>query len=79
MCHLQEKCQVQDHINMQPEIDEKRRTILVDWLIKVHMRLTLVQETFYLTINIIDRFLSKEIVPLVELKVTRHYCLDLSL
>ncbi|CAK7349526.1 unnamed protein product [Dovyalis caffra] len=45
------------------------RTVLVDWLIKAHMQYKLEQETLYLSIDIIDRFLSKEIVPLVELKL----------
>lgn len=35
------------------------RTILIDWLIDVHLKFKLVQETLYLTINLIDRYLSK--------------------
>jgi hypothetical protein len=36
------------------------RAILVDWLIEVHMKFKLAPETLFLTIEIIDRFLSKE-------------------
>lgn len=33
------------------------RSILVDWLVQVHLRFHLLQETLYLTVAIIDRFL----------------------
>lgn len=42
----------------QPNINAKMRTILVDWLIEVHNRFELMPETLYLTINIMDRYLS---------------------
>ena len=34
------------------------RAILVDWLIQVHLRFRLLQETLYITISILDRFLA---------------------
>lgn len=42
----------------QSEIDERMRRILIDWLIQVHNKFTLLQETLYLTISIVDRYLS---------------------
>eukprot|EP00571_Detonula_confervacea_P008105 CAMPEP_0172319384 /NCGR_PEP_ID=MMETSP1058-20130122/37487_1 /TAXON_ID=83371 /ORGANISM="Detonula confervacea, Strain CCMP 353" /LENGTH=220 /DNA_ID=CAMNT_0013034409 /DNA_START=1 /DNA_END=663 /DNA_ORIENTATION=- len=33
------------------------RSILVDWLVEVHLKFKLVPETLYLTVNIIDRYL----------------------
>ena len=42
----------------QPQINSRMRTILIDWLIQVHLRFTLLQETLYLTVSIIDRYLS---------------------
>lgn len=39
------------------EINERMRALLVDWLIQVHSRFQLLQETLYMTIAIIDRFL----------------------
>ena len=33
------------------------RAILVDWLIDVHLKFKLVNETMFLTINLIDRYL----------------------
>lgn len=44
--------------NKQPNINESMRCILVDWLIEVHYKFKLFPETLYLTINILDRFLS---------------------
>ena len=41
----------------QPELNERMRSILIDWLIQVHHRFTLLQETLYLTVSIIDRYL----------------------
>lgn len=38
------------------------RTVLVEWLIQVHQRFQLAQETLYLTINLVDRFMSKAVV-----------------
>ena len=39
------------------DINGRMRGILVDWLVQVHLRFHLLQETLYLTIAIIDRFL----------------------
>ena len=36
------------------------RTILVDWLVQVHKRFRLQSETLYLTVGIMDRYLSVE-------------------
>lgn len=43
----------------QPEINSKMRGILVDWLVDVHVKFKLRDETLYLTISLIDRYLSK--------------------
>nr|GMD23005.1 G2/mitotic-specific cyclin S13-7-like [Ipomoea batatas] len=53
----------------QPEINAKMRAILVDWLVEVHRKFELMPETFYLTINLIDRFLSMKTVPRKELQL----------
>jgi len=41
-------------------ITGKMRAILIDWLIQVHVRFNLLQETLYLTVAIIDRYLQVE-------------------
>lgn len=53
----------------QPDITEKMRTILVDWLVEIHKQFDLAPETLYLTINIIDRFLSVKAIPRRELQL----------
>ena len=47
-------------IYIQKDINEKMRKILVDWLIDVHLKFNLFPETLFLTINIMDRYLSKK-------------------
>ncbi|XP_038881434.1 G2/mitotic-specific cyclin S13-7-like [Benincasa hispida] len=58
-----------DYMDSQPEINTTMRAILVDWLVDVHNKFELSPETFYLTINIIDRFLATKIVPRRELQL----------
>ncbi|KAM4709588.1 G2/mitotic-specific cyclin-B1-like [Discoglossus pictus] len=45
------------------EINGKMRAILIDWLLQVHMRFKLLQETMFMTVGILDRFLQKNPVP----------------
>ncbi|XP_027351983.1 G2/mitotic-specific cyclin S13-7-like [Abrus precatorius] len=58
-----------DYIDSQPEINERMRAILIDWLMDVHSKFELSLETLYLTINIIDRFLAVKTVPRRELQL----------
>ncbi len=44
---------------MQTDINEKMRAILIDWLVDVNVKFRLVPETLFLTVNLIDRYLSK--------------------
>ncbi|CAN4118379.1 unnamed protein product [Withania somnifera] len=60
---------VHDYIDSQPEISEKMRAILVDWLIEVHHKFELNPETLYLTINIVDRYLAVETASRRELQL----------
>ena len=48
-----------DHTYMthQTEINEKMRSILVDWLIDVHFKFDFTYETLFMTVSIIDRYL----------------------
>ncbi|XP_010464862.1 PREDICTED: cyclin-B1-3-like [Camelina sativa] len=57
------------YMHTQPEINEKMRSILIDWLVEVHVKFELSPETLYLTVNIIDRFLSLKPVPRRELQL----------
>jgi len=48
-----------NYMAMQHEINGMMRAILVDWLVEVHMKYRLRPETLYLTVNLIDRYLSR--------------------
>ncbi|KAL0460881.1 UNVERIFIED_CONTAM: G2/mitotic-specific cyclin S13-6 [Sesamum latifolium] len=65
----EEDGRVHDYMDSQPEINSKMRAILVDWLIEVHKKFELVPESLYLTINIVDRYLSVKTVPRRELQL----------
>lgn len=65
----EDESRLRDYMGTQPDVNEKMRSILVDWLIEVHYKFELRQETLYLTVNIIDRFLSSKIVPRKELQL----------
>jgi len=47
------------YMKNQKDINEKMRAILVDWLVDVHAKFKLVNETMFLTVNLIDRYLEK--------------------
>ena len=47
------------YMSNQPDIDERMRAILIDWLIDVHKRFKLKPETLFLTVYIIDQYLEK--------------------
>lgn len=49
------------HLVSQKEITGRMRGILIDWLVQVHLRFHLLQETLYLTVAIIDRYLQVRI------------------
>jgi hypothetical protein len=57
-------------MNDQPELSTHDRSIVVDWIIEVHMHIPgLVPESLYLGISIIDRFLSRQCVPRKRLQL----------
>ena len=45
------------------------RSILVDWLVEVHLKFKLLPETLYLTVGIIDRYLAKREVTRPKLQL----------
>ncbi|NWZ02845.1 CCNB2 protein, partial [Loxia curvirostra] len=50
-------------------INGRMRAILVDWLVQVHSRFRLLQETLYMCVAIIDRFLQNHPVPRKKLQL----------
>jgi len=57
------------YLDVQSEVTERMRQILVDWLIDVNLKFKLHPETFYLAVDIIDRFLSKRQVTRAQLQL----------
>ncbi|KAK2819726.1 hypothetical protein Q7C36_021372 [Tachysurus vachellii] len=51
------------------EINERMRALLIDWLIQVHSRFQLLQETLYMTVAILDRFLQAQPVSRRKLQL----------
>ncbi|KAK2853641.1 hypothetical protein Q5P01_006302 [Channa striata] len=51
------------------EITERMRALLIDWLVQVHSRFQLLQETLYLTVAILDRFLQVQPVSRRKLQL----------
>jgi len=47
-----------DYMDSQADINGKMRAILIDWLVEVHLKHHSRPETLFLTVNIIDRYLS---------------------
>ncbi|RLM74004.1 cyclin-B2-1 [Panicum miliaceum] len=62
-------CVKPDYMSSQQDINTKMRAILIDWLIEVHYKFELMDETLFLTVNIIDRFLEKQVVPRKKLQL----------
>jgi cyclin B len=49
-----------NYMSHQEDINEKMRAILIDWIIEVHLKFKLLPETLFITVNLIDRYLSIE-------------------
>ncbi|KAG0497760.1 hypothetical protein HPP92_002451 [Vanilla planifolia] len=64
-----EGCVPPNYMSNQFDINERMRAILIDWLIEVHYKFDLVDETLFLTVNIIDRFLSRQSVVRKKLQL----------
>ena len=48
------------YMDSQPNVNERMRSILIDWLVEVHLKFKLVPDTLYLTVYLIDKFLELE-------------------
>ncbi|CCE63037.1 hypothetical protein TPHA_0D04040 [Tetrapisispora phaffii CBS 4417] len=53
----------------------QNRDILVNWLVKIHNKFGLLPESLFLAINLMDRFLCKELVQLDKLQLVGTSCL----
>ena len=50
------------YMDLQTHLNPKMRAILVDWLVDVCLKFQLLPGTLFLTVNVIDRFLSKVVI-----------------
>lgn len=66
---LQHESRPVEYMGNQPEINPKMRAILADWIVEVTHKFELMPETLYLTIYIVDMFLSVQQVPRRELQL----------
>ncbi|ESQ41084.1 hypothetical protein EUTSA_v10013593mg [Eutrema salsugineum] len=60
---------------VQRDIDPGMRRILIDWLVEVSEDYKLVPDTFYLTVNLIDRFLSSSCIQRHRLQLLGVTCM----
>eukprot|EP00826_Nyctotherus_ovalis_P016883 TRINITY_DN14924_c0_g2_i1.p1 TRINITY_DN14924_c0_g2~~TRINITY_DN14924_c0_g2_i1.p1 ORF type:complete len:315 (+),score=78.45 TRINITY_DN14924_c0_g2_i1:53-997(+) len=58
-----------NYMTMQPDINEKMRAILTDWMVDVHLKFKLAENTLFLSVNVTDRFLERETVPRQKLQL----------
>merc|ERR1711942_188126 len=58
--HLEKNRPVRSDFLSGCPITDKMRAVLVDWLVEVQIQFKLLQETLFLTVNTIDRFLAVE-------------------
>ncbi len=58
-----------NYLAHQPHIDWKCRTILVLWLVEVHQEFNLRPETLFLTIQILDRYLTRRVIVREQLQL----------
>ncbi|XP_057977186.1 G2/mitotic-specific cyclin-2-like isoform X2 [Malania oleifera] len=58
-----------DYMAQQFDINGKMRDILIDWLIEVHNDFELREETLFLTVNLVDRFLAQQRVDREKLQL----------
>lgn len=50
-----------NHLDGQSEVHPRMRTVLLDWISEVHTQYHFAQETFHITVSIIDRYLQVSI------------------
>lgn len=58
-----------NYMDSQKELQWKARTVLINWLVELHEKFKLLPETLFLTVNIIDRFLSVNPVSLNKIQL----------
>ncbi len=58
-----------DYLQIHTDVNEQMRGILIDWLVEVNLKFKLREETLFLTVNLVDRFLSKNTINRSKLQL----------
>ncbi|XP_053549991.1 G2/mitotic-specific cyclin-B1 [Bombina bombina] len=66
---LEEAQAVRPHYLKGHEVTGNMRAILIDWLVQVQMKFRLLQETMFMAVGIIDRFMQDNPVPKSQLQL----------
>lgn len=61
--------EIKNYLEVQKDLNSSMREIVVNWLILVQLKQNLKEETIYICINIIDRFLSGEVINRSDLQL----------
>lgn len=69
LAHLEQKYSVSPDFLDKKSVTGRMRSVLIDWLIQVHMKFQLLQETMYLTVHLIDAYLSRVDVSKMQLQL----------
>jgi len=64
-----------DYMASQVHINGRMRALVIDWLVKVHMKYKLRRETLPLAVNLIDRYLAVQTVPRNRLQLVGAVCM----
>jgi len=80
MFYTREKQLTRDpnYMSSQTEVNEKMRTILIDWLVDVHLKFKLHEETFFLAVDLVDRYLTVARVSRSQLQLVGITCMLLA-
>jgi len=62
-------CDVDYIKNVQKEMKDTSRAFLIEWIIDVHRKFKLLSETLYVTVSIIDRYLSRVSIEKKQLHI----------
>lgn len=64
-----------DYMTHQSDINEQMRAILLDWMIEVHLKFHLKDETLFLAVYLIDRYLCHQAIQRSRLQLMGVACL----
>lgn len=58
-----------DYFLLHTEINHTSRAFLIDWLVNIHSKFRLLQETLFIAVNLVDRYLAKRMITKKQLQL----------